>query len=165
MRRRLKVADRVISKNIHPALQHVSVFRTSGRTCARQDSQRMCSHVARLAARLRDGIMSRLDGVVINGDEERRYAGNMNMSFAYVEGESLIMGLKVGSSDPALWLLVRCLALLIYGSSATGLGPVLTLRRSAVPAKVRHSLCKDEIRTHQSAGWASSLSMATLLQG
>ena len=39
--------------------------------------------------------MSRLDGVVINGDEERRYAGNMNMSFAYVEGESLIMGLKV----------------------------------------------------------------------
>ena len=52
-------------------------------------------HVSRLAARLRDGIMSRLDGVVINGDEERRYAGNMNMSFAYVEGESLIMGLKV----------------------------------------------------------------------
>ena len=42
--------------------------------------------------------MSRLEGVVINGDEERRYAGNMNMSFAYVEGESLIMGLKVAPS-------------------------------------------------------------------
>ena len=52
-------------------------------------------HVERLANRLRYGIMSRLAGVVINGDEERRYPGNMNMSFAYVEGESLIMGLKV----------------------------------------------------------------------
>lgn len=27
-------------------------------------------------------------------DERRRYVGNMNLSFAYVEGESLIMGLK-----------------------------------------------------------------------
>ena len=38
-------------------------------------------------------------GVVLNGpghlDERRRYVGNMNLSFAYVEGESLIMGLKV----------------------------------------------------------------------
>ena len=56
----------------------------------------------RLAARLRNGIMSQLEGVVVNGDEERRYAGNMNLSFAYVEGESLIMGLKV------LPLLSRC---------------------------------------------------------
>jgi len=39
--------------------------------------------------------MSQLEGVIVNGDEERRYAGNMNLSFAYVEGESLIMGLKV----------------------------------------------------------------------
>ena len=61
-----------------------------------------CRHVSRLAARLRDGIMSKLEGVVINGDEERRYAGNMNMSFAYVEGESLIMGLKVGLGVSAL---------------------------------------------------------------
>ena len=68
-----------------------------------RDTQRLCRHVARLAARLRDGIMSRLDGVVINGDEERRYAGNMNMSFAYVEGESLIMGLKVSSPAPPPW--------------------------------------------------------------
>lgn len=43
--------------------------------------------------------MSMAQGVVLNGpghlDERRRYVGNMNMSFAYVEGESLIMGLKV----------------------------------------------------------------------
>ncbi len=35
--------------------------------------------------------------VVINGPEDpaQRYIGNLNMSFSYVEGESLIMGLKV----------------------------------------------------------------------
>lgn len=44
--------------------------------------------------------MSQLDGVEVNGDEEHRYAGNMNLSFAYVEGESLIMGLKVSSGAP-----------------------------------------------------------------
>lgn len=30
----------------------------------------------------------------MNGSTERRYAGNLNLSFAYVEGESLLMGLK-----------------------------------------------------------------------
>ena len=35
-------------------------------------------------------------GVSLNGDEQSRYWGNVNLSFAYVEGESLLMGLKVG---------------------------------------------------------------------
>lgn len=35
-----------------------------------------------------------LQGVVLNGDPEARYWGNVNLSFAYVEGESLLMGLK-----------------------------------------------------------------------
>jgi hypothetical protein len=42
--------------------------------------------------------MSQLQGVVLNGPEDvqqHRYPGNVNLSFAYVEGESLIMGLKV----------------------------------------------------------------------
>ncbi|KAK9842480.1 hypothetical protein WJX81_001902 [Elliptochloris bilobata] len=56
------------------------------------------AHITALARRLYDGITSRLQGVVLNGpghlDEQQRYVGNMNLSFAYVEGESLIMGLK-----------------------------------------------------------------------
>ncbi|GBG00249.1 cysteine desulfurase [Raphidocelis subcapitata] len=54
------------------------------------------AHVRRLEARLRGGITSRLQGVQLNGPEDlaHRYPGNVNLSFAYVEGESLIMGLK-----------------------------------------------------------------------
>lgn len=58
--------------------------------CMDSDAQ----HVERLAKRLYDGITSQLDGVVLNGDPAMRYPGNVNLSFAYVEGESLIMGLK-----------------------------------------------------------------------
>lgn len=50
--------------------------------------------IAALQERLLNGIMARLDGVVINGSMDHRYAGNLNLSFAYVEGESLLMGLK-----------------------------------------------------------------------
>ena len=32
--------------------------------------------------------------VELNGDEKSRYYGNINMSFAYVEGESLVMAMK-----------------------------------------------------------------------
>src|SRR5262249_14496430 len=35
-----------------------------------------------------------LDELYINGDLEKRLPGNLNMSFAYVEGESLLMGIN-----------------------------------------------------------------------
>ncbi|KAI5581171.1 hypothetical protein BDE02_07G000600 [Populus trichocarpa] len=47
-----------------------------------------------LQERMLNGVRAKLDGVVVNGSVERRYAGNLNLSFAYVEGESLLMGLK-----------------------------------------------------------------------
>ncbi|KAJ4962796.1 hypothetical protein NE237_022735 [Protea cynaroides] len=50
--------------------------------------------ISALQKRLLDGINAKLDGIVVNGSTERRYAGNLNLSFAYVEGESLLMGLK-----------------------------------------------------------------------
>lgn len=40
------------------------------------------------------GIMFKLDGVILNGSEEYRYVGNLNLFFVYVEGESFFMGLK-----------------------------------------------------------------------
>ncbi len=39
-------------------------------------------------------LMESLDEVYVNGHETQRLPGNLNVSFPYVEGESLIMGLK-----------------------------------------------------------------------
>ncbi|MGH7817005.1 MAG: IscS subfamily cysteine desulfurase, partial [Candidatus Binatia bacterium] len=47
-----------------------------------------------LRERLKDGILAELDEVYINGHPLKRLPGNLNMSFAYVEGESLLMALK-----------------------------------------------------------------------
>jgi cysteine desulfurase len=49
-------------------------------------------------ARLRDGlkhkILSRLPEVYINGSLKHRLPGNLNLSFAHVNGEALMMGIK-----------------------------------------------------------------------
>ncbi|PQQ10133.1 cysteine desulfurase mitochondrial [Prunus yedoensis var. nudiflora] len=50
--------------------------------------------ITELQERMLNGIREKLDFVVVNGSTERRYPGNLNLSFAYVEGESLLMGLK-----------------------------------------------------------------------
>jgi cysteine desulfurase len=49
--------------------------------------------VLALRQRFWNGIRD-MEQVFLNGDEEQRVAGNLNVSFAFVEGESLIMALK-----------------------------------------------------------------------
>jgi len=51
-------------------------------------------HVERLSKKLIDGIRSQVDNVILNGSSTDRYPGNVNLSFSYVEGESLLMALK-----------------------------------------------------------------------
>jgi cysteine desulfurase len=46
-----------------------------------------------LRQRFWDGLKD-MEQVFLNGDEQQRVAGNLNVSFAFVEGESLIMALK-----------------------------------------------------------------------
>ena len=46
-----------------------------------------------LRNKLWNGIKD-MEAVYLNGDMEHRYRGNLNVSFAYVEGESLMMALK-----------------------------------------------------------------------
>ena len=50
--------------------------------------------VKMLADRLINGITSRVPDVIRNGCTDRTYPGCVNLSFAYVEGESLLMALK-----------------------------------------------------------------------
>jgi cysteine desulfurase len=66
-----------------------------GKACAIA-SEEMLKESCRMAGlrnRLRDKILGRLDECYINGSMEQRLPGNLNMSFAGVEGESLLMGL------------------------------------------------------------------------
>ena len=53
-------------------------------------------HVSRLSNMLIEGITSKVPDVVRNGSQEegKFYPGCVNLSFAYVEGESLLMALK-----------------------------------------------------------------------
>ena len=60
---------------------------------AREEMGAECERIRMLQKRLLDGISS-IEQVFINGDLERRVPHNVNASFNFVEGESLIMGIK-----------------------------------------------------------------------
>jgi cysteine desulfurase len=47
-----------------------------------------------LREKLRAGLQSRVSHTYVNGSLEHRLPGNLNISFAYVEGEAMLMGLK-----------------------------------------------------------------------
>jgi len=51
-------------------------------------------HLRALRDRLHKGITARLTETYVNGSMEHRLPGNLNISFAFVEGESLLMALK-----------------------------------------------------------------------
>ena len=58
--------------------------------------EHMAADNARISA-LRDRLWTgfeKMDAVVLNGDEQRRAVPYLNVSFNYVEGESLLMGIK-----------------------------------------------------------------------
>lgn len=67
-----------------------------GEACA-LCQQEMASEAVRLGT-MRDGLRAKLEAALdetfINGSMEHRLPNNLNMSFAYVEGESLLMGIN-----------------------------------------------------------------------
>lgn len=67
-----------------------------GKACALA-SESLKDEMSRLAGlrdKLKELIFSQLDEVYVNGSEEHRLPGNLNISFAFVEGESLLMGIN-----------------------------------------------------------------------
>ncbi|GBL39658.1 cysteine desulfurase IscS [Nitrospirota bacterium] len=92
--------------------------------------QEMVQETARLIAmrdRLEASIMKALEETYLNGHPTSRLPGNLNISFAYVEGESLLMGMK----DIALSSGSAC-------TSAT-LEPSYVLRALGVGTELAHS--------------------------
>ena len=71
---------------------------------ARLEMPAESKRVFELRERLREGIMNQLPETYVNGHPTERLPGNINISFAYVEGEGLMMGVKdvaVSSGAPA----------------------------------------------------------------
>ena len=61
--------------------------------CQQLMPQEMAEHAA-MRDRLKDRLMAELDETYINGSVQHRLPHNLNISFAYVEGESLLMGIN-----------------------------------------------------------------------
>jgi cysteine desulfurase len=60
----------------------------------RQEMAGEANRLTNLRERLRDGIQEQLSDVTLNGHPTQRLPGNLNLSFAHVMGEALLMSLK-----------------------------------------------------------------------
>lgn len=71
----------------------IAGFGKAAELCQELMPHEMIAHAA-LRDRLKDKLMAELDETYINGTMESRLPHNLNISFAYVEGESLLMGIN-----------------------------------------------------------------------
>jgi len=67
-----------------------------GEACAicQREMPEESKRLAHLRDKLKNKLMNELDEVYVNGNLEHRLPNNLNISFAYVEGESLLMGIN-----------------------------------------------------------------------
>jgi cysteine desulfurase len=67
-----------------------------GKACeiAREEMESESKYLSALRDKLKAKLEGALDYVHVNGSMEHRLPGNLNMSFVYVEGESLLMGIN-----------------------------------------------------------------------
>ncbi|HEV3483094.1 MAG TPA: IscS subfamily cysteine desulfurase [Candidatus Acidoferrales bacterium] len=100
-----------------------------GRACelCQKEMVEESERLRRLRDKLKDAITSRLEGTSINGSMDHRLPNNLNVSFAGVEGDALLMGIN----DVAVSSGSAC-------TSAT-LEPSYVLRALGVPEEVAHS--------------------------
>jgi len=61
---------------------------------AKNEMATEAARLTKLRERFLSAIRERLPEVFLNGDHTHRLPGNLNLSFAYVEGEGLMMGIK-----------------------------------------------------------------------
>jgi len=100
-----------------------------GQACA-ICAQEMCADAARISAmrdRLRARLLSELGDVFVNGSLEWRLPGNLNMSFAGVDGEALLLSLP----DIALSTGSACTSAVVE--------PSYVLRATGVPDELARS--------------------------
>jgi cysteine desulfurase len=100
----------------------------------REEMPREADRLCQLRERLQQNIMDRLTGVTLNGHPTERLPGNLNLSFADVKGEALLVAMKdialssgsaCTSANPEPSYVLRALGVsddLAHGSIRFGLG-------------------------------------------
>jgi cysteine desulfurase len=100
-----------------------------GAACAlcRQEMPEEAPRLRALRDRLHEGLTARLDDCYLNGHPDERLAGNLNLSFAHVQGEALLMALNTIAVSS--------------GSACTSASvePSYVLRALGVPDELAHS--------------------------
>jgi cysteine desulfurase len=102
------------------------------------------AHASGLRDRLKDKLLAELDESYINGTMEHRLPHNLNISFAYVEGESLLMGIN----DIAVSSGSACTSATLepsYVLKALGAGDDLDLAHSSIRFGVGRFNTEEEI--------------------
>jgi len=85
------------------------------------------ARVLRLRERLRQGLERAVERITVNGSLAHRVPGNLNVSFAYVEGEALMLATR----DVAVSSGSAC--------TSASLEPSYVLRAMGVPDDLAHS--------------------------
>ncbi len=101
-----------------------------------------------LRERLRKGIEAGLERVTVNGSLEHRLPGNLNLSFAYVEGEALMMAIK----DVAVSSGSAC--------TSASLEPSYVLRAMGIPDDLAHGSLRfglGRFTTEEEVDWVARL--------
>jgi cysteine desulfurase len=100
-----------------------------GKACAlaAAEMDAEATRVLALRERLREGLLAAIERVTVNGSLAHRLPGNLNVSFAYVEGEALMMAVK----DVAVSSGSAC--------TSASLEPSYVLRAMGVPDDLAHS--------------------------
>jgi cysteine desulfurase len=127
-------------------------FGEAARLCA-EGFESEAARLNGLRRRLHEGITSRLDEVYLNGHPTERLPGNLNISFAYVEGESLLMGLK----DVALSSGSAC--------TSASLEPSYVLKALGVGDDLAHSSIRYGIgrfNTEEEVDFVADLTVSTV---
>jgi len=94
---------------------------------AREEMPAEAPRVLALRERLRAALQGGLDQVTVNGSLSRRLPGNLNVSFAHVEGEALLIAMK----DVAVSSGSAC--------TSASLEPSYVLRAMGVPDELAHA--------------------------
>ena len=131
-------------RNRRAGTQNVAGIAGLGKACelALAELENYYSRVRGLRDRLEDGVLSQVSEIKLNGtpDREKRLPNTLNVSFAYIEGESLLLNLDMfgiaassgsactsGSLEPSHVMGAMCVEVtLAHSSTRFSLGPETT---------------------------------------